>query len=166
MRVKAFMRHLKDEKGGGEVKYEKSCGAVVLSQNERGDRFVLMIKSYPNGGSSFPKGHMEQGETERRTAVREVLEETAVRIKITEKFRHTVHYNLRPGVRKEVVYFLAYTEMCEAIPRQGEIACAEWVPLGQAMDRLGHSNDRAVFSHAMKYCGFSLQKAEDGGQGA
>lgn len=133
------------------MKYEKSCGAVVFSLDSNGTKCVLMIKSYPNSGCSFPKGHMEWGESERRTAVREVKEETSVNIRITERFRHSVYYSPKPGVRKEVVYFIALTEYCVPVPREGEIYCAEWVPVEKVMDRLEYQNDRSVFRHALKY---------------
>ena len=58
--------------------YEKSCGALVVRQEEQGNRmYILMIRHRPGGYRSFPKGHVEAGETERQTAVREVREETA-----------------------------------------------------------------------------------------
>ena len=63
--------------------FEKSCGAVVF-RNERRDgalqRYVLMIKHSSQGHYSFPKGHVEAGETEIKTAEREVFEETGLRL--------------------------------------------------------------------------------------
>ena len=71
--------------------YEKSCGALVVRQEEQGNRmYILMIRHRPGGYRSFPKGHVEAGETERQTAVREVREETAAEIKIIPDFRHVV----------------------------------------------------------------------------
>ena len=93
---------------------------------------------------------MEAGETEIMTAEREVLEETSVRIRIRSDFRETVHYMPMPGVRKEVVYFLAWTDQEEICPREGEIAEVEWIPLERAEVCLTHENDKTVFRAAMK----------------
>ena len=71
--------------------YEKSCGALVLRRDEDGKAYILMIRHKAGGHRSFPKGHMERGETEYMTAVREVFEETAVQIRIDSDFRETVH---------------------------------------------------------------------------
>ena len=84
--------------------YEKSCGAVVFTRE--GDVIKYVLVQQKEGFYGFPKGHMERGETEYMTAVREVYEETAVQIRIDIDFRETVRYHPLPGISKEVVYFL------------------------------------------------------------
>ncbi len=133
------------------VQYEKSCGALVFRQDEEDGKFyILMIRHRPGGHRSFPKGHMERGETEKMTAIREVYEETAVQIRINLNFRETVHYNPLPGVSKEVVYFLTETRQKHIKPRRGEIAQVEWVPVERAEASLSHENDKIVFRAAME----------------
>lgn len=133
------------------MQHEKSCGALVLRRDEEdGKLYILMIRHRLGGHRSFPKGHMERGETERMTAVREVYEETAVQIRIRSDFRQTVHYHPLPGVSKEVVYFLTETRQKEIKPRAGEIAQVEWVPVERAEASLSHENDKTVFRAAMK----------------
>lgn len=135
--------------------FEKSCGAVVLRNKKNSDgtksKYVLMIRHSSGGHRSFPKGHVEKGESERQTAEREVFEETSVRIHICEKFRHPVYYRPRPNVNKEVVYFLAFTRQKDIVPREGEIAEVEWVSLEDAMQSLTHDNDKMVLSSAIEY---------------
>ena len=129
--------------------WEKSCGALVVRREE--DRYyILMIRHKAGGNRSFPKGHMEQGETEYATALREVMEETSSRIAIVSDFRSTVTYRPSPGVMKEVVYFLAFTTSADIKPREGEIAEVEWVPLHEAEACLTHENDKTVFRAAME----------------
>ena len=130
--------------------YEKSCGALVLRRGEDNKWYILMIRHRPGGYRSFPKGHVEPGETERETAVREVLEETSVRISLIPDFRHVVCYAPAPGVEKEVVYFLARTEQTDVRPRRGEIAQVEWLPLENAERYLTHDNDKRVLHAALK----------------
>ncbi len=133
------------------MQHEKSCGALVLRRDEdNGKLYILMIRHKAGGHRSFPKGHMERGETEYMTAVREVYEETGVQIRIGIDFRETVHYHPLPGVSKEVVYFLTETKQTEIRAREGEIAQVEWVPVDQAESSLTHENDRTVFRAAMK----------------
>lgn len=147
--------------------HEKSCGALVLRRDANsGKAYILMIRHKNGGHRSFPKGHMERGETEYMTAVREVFEETAVQIRILSDFRQTVHYCPMPGVRKEVVYFLTETLQEQVKPREGEIAQVEWVPLEQAESSLTHENDKTVLRAAIKKLkknGFPLQKAGTSG---
>ncbi|MBQ2767217.1 MAG: NUDIX domain-containing protein [Clostridia bacterium] len=132
------------------MQYEKSCGAVVLRRE--GERtYVLLIRHKKGGHRSFPKGHVERGESERRTAEREVREETGARINIRERFRVPIRYRPMPGVEKEVVYFLAFTDDPAIRPREGEIAEVEWMPLDRADEALSHDNDRMVLRSARRY---------------
>ena len=129
--------------------FEKSCGALVV-RREGEKYFVLMIRHKAKGNRSFPKGHVEAGESEYATALREVMEETSSRIAIISDFRATVNYSPSPGVMKEVVYFLAFTTSPDIKPREGEIAEVEWVPLDRAEESLTHENDKTVFRSAME----------------
>lgn len=61
------------------MKYEKSCGAIVIEDGK-----VLLVK-HNAGHWDFPKGHVEEGETEFETAIREVKEETNIDIKLKRK---------------------------------------------------------------------------------
>ncbi len=135
--------------------YEKSCGALVIRRERREDgedkSYVLMIKHVKGGHRSFPKGHVEAGESEIQTAEREVLEETGVPINITESFRHTVNYSPRPTVRKDVVYFLAFTEQKNITAQVGEVAEVEWIELERAEKCLTHENDKNILRRAIEY---------------
>ena len=59
------------------IKREKSCGVLVLRQQEE-ELYVVLLRHRFGGHWSFPKGHVEAGESERQTALREVREETGV----------------------------------------------------------------------------------------
>ena len=63
------------------MKYEKSCGAVIFD----GDK-VLVIQQV-KGHWGFPKGHVENGETEIETALREIKEETNLDVEIISRGR-------------------------------------------------------------------------------
>ena len=56
---------------------EKSCGALVYRKKQ--DKVELLLIKHRNGGHwSFPKGHVESGENEYQTALREIKEETGL----------------------------------------------------------------------------------------
>ena len=60
------------------MRYEKSCGAVIFRKESGWN--VLLIRHIKGRHISFPKGHVEFGETESKTAEREVFEETGLRL--------------------------------------------------------------------------------------
>ena len=65
--------------------YEKSCGAVVFTKVDDEIRYLLV--SNKEGIYGFPKGHVEENETEQETAIREVYEETNLKIDLINEFR-------------------------------------------------------------------------------
>lgn len=64
---------------------EKSCGTVTFTRVDGQIKYLLTKTEY--GVYGFAKGHVEQGESERQTAMRETWEETSVKPKIVNGFR-------------------------------------------------------------------------------
>lgn len=56
----------------------KKCGIILYNQDTCRYLLVLGLKSQKWG---FPKGHMERGETEQQTALRELKEETGIELR-------------------------------------------------------------------------------------
>ncbi len=135
------------------MRYEKSCGAVIFRRAE--DWNVLLIRHTKGRHISFPKGHVEAGETESQTAEREIREETGLRVRVDRRFRAENRYNIRPDTQKLVVIFAALTEQEEITPQPEEIAEAFWVPIEEAATRLTYERDRKImrdaFAHIQKY---------------
>lgn len=122
------------------MKYEKSCGAVVFRKDDCWN--ILLIRHVKGRHVSFPKGHVEPGETESRTAEREVLEETGLHVTIDKRFRAENRYNIRSDTQKLVVIFAATTDQVELTPQPEEIAEAFWVPVSRANEYLTYERDR------------------------
>ena len=64
---------------------EKSCGAIVYTKDNGSIQYVIIRSK--EGFYGFPKGHMEENETEEETALREVAEETGLTITLVPGFR-------------------------------------------------------------------------------
>ena len=135
------------------MRYEKSCGAVIFRKD--GDWNVLLIRHAKGRHVSFPKGHVESGETESQTAEREILEETGLRVRVDRRFRAENRYNIRPDTQKLAVIFVALTDQAEITPPPEEIAEAFWLPVEAAAARLTYERDRKIlrdaFAHVQKY---------------
>ena len=127
---------------------EKSCGAVVFTR--RGGKLLFVIVQEDTGSYSFPKGHVEGGETEMQTAAREIREETGLRPAFLPGFRETEEYDLaeKPGTRKQVVYFLAEYGGEPLVPRQGEIRDILLLPYQEAIKCFHHEGTRRILTDA------------------
>ena len=131
--------------------FEKSCGFVVYRESE-GVREYLLVSAL-NGKYGFPKGHVERGETEHETAVRELKEETNLEVRAIDGFRREIEYSLpqKRGTIKRCVYFLGeYTEG-ELIRQEEEILDAVFVDFDRAMQMIPYANARAVLQEADAY---------------
>ena len=124
---------------------ERSCGAVLYRLTDGAPQYVLVLGS----DWGFPKGHMEAGETELETALREVWEETGVDALLDPAFRETEEYELPgKGVRKQVVYFLALCPPEQEPRAQNEIHCLTCLPYEAAMSRLRFPGQKTVLERA------------------
>ena len=131
------------------MKYEKACGAVIF--RKAADWNVLLIRHTKGRHISFPKGHVEPGETESQTAEREVLEETGLRVRVDRRFRAENRYNIRPDTQKLVVIFAATTAEENITPQPEEIAEAFWLPIEEAAARLTYERDRRIMRDAFEH---------------
>ena len=128
------------------MNYERSCGGVLFTVKDGVPYYVIVEENY----YGFPKGHMEAGETERKTALREIREETGVEASIVGDFRKVDHYILKhkPDTQKTVVYFLAYYEGQEIKYQEEELNGAVLVPYSEAMKLVTHVRLKRVLREA------------------
>ncbi len=141
------------------TKMEKSCGAVVY-RVDGGERQYLLLH-YNGGHWDFPKGHVEEGETEEQTARREVLEETGIaEVEIHPAFRETMEYFFKRGgklVEKEVVFFAGKTKSKQVKLSDEHIGFA-WLPYESAKKKLTYDNAKKVLQKAEERLLSSSQK--------
>lgn len=130
--------------------YEKSCVGIVY-RKFHGNTEILLIKHIKSGYWSFPKGHVENGETEEETAKREIKEETGIDVYIDSGFRETVTYSPRKDAKKEVVYFVARAKNYDYTPQLEEISEIRWVGIGQAHNLLVYDNDKLIVNKAKSF---------------
>lgn len=130
--------------------YESSCGAVVYRM-EQGRRKFLLIRNRRSAHWGFPKGHVEPGETNEQTAIREVYEETGLRIKILPDFVKKSDYTIQGKIEKSVYIFLAKTEDTQYKLQEEEIEECGWFSYEKALNTLNYENDKYILNEAMKY---------------
>ena len=133
------------------MNYEYSCGAVVFTRIDGVPHYLLVrAKDQPQGCHGFPKGHMEPGETEEQTALREIFEETGVRVRLLEGFRAVTEYALPtpPDTRKRVVFFLAeYQDQAVAI-QESELAGFVLAPFDEALALTEFADSKQILTEA------------------
>ena len=126
---------------------EKSCGALVF-RRFHGNTELLLIKHANGGHWSFPKGHVESGETDVETALREIKEETGIDVIIDPSFREVISYSPKKDTQKDVIYFIARAQNYDYTPQEEEIAQIKWVEINRAHTILTYDNDKQLVNKA------------------
>ena len=130
--------------------FERSCGAVVF-RNEGNELKYLLIRNKRSAHWGFPKGHVEPGETDEETAIREVLEETGLNIDILPGFVKKSDYTIQGKIEKSVSIFLAKTKETRYTLQVEEIEECGWFTYDEAMTTLNYDNDKLILIEAKKF---------------
>jgi len=123
--------------------YERSSGAVVFHEIGGVVRYLL-IKNRRSAHWSFPKGHVEEGETDEQAAMREVKEETGIDIHILEGFKAKSEYSIQHKIEKVVYIYAATCENPKTSIQEEEIEDYLWLDFGKAMKHLKFENDKNI----------------------
>lgn len=131
------------------MRKEKSCGAVIYKYIDN-ELFILLLK-HNLGHWSFAKGHVEDGETEQETAIREIKEETNLDVTINSDFRYVITYSPYEGAIKDVIYFLATTNSDNIKAQQSEISEIKWFKYEDAISMITYEDGRKVLMKAIEF---------------
>lgn len=131
---------------------EHSAGGIIFEDGK-----VLLIQMQNLKGAkvwTFPKGHLEPGETPEAAAVREVSEETGWDCEIKADFYRAEYSFERAGkhVEKDVRWFLMRRAGGDGVPKTpDEIFAAKWCTLEDAESELLYVSDLAMLGLLKNY---------------
>jgi 8-oxo-dGTP diphosphatase len=122
----------------------KAGGIVVNSKNE----VLLLYRASINGRSfddrTFPKGHIEVGETPEETATREIFEETGLSLKIEKELPISNYTNKDEGDIKTYMYLIRCEDDTD-LKNEYEGNKLLWVPIDKVVDKLSFDNLKEYF---------------------
>ena len=127
------------------MKQEKSCGCIIIN-----DKKEVLLVHHNKGHWDFPKGHVEEGETEVETAIREVKEETTIDVEVNENYRYTTEYSPQENVMKEVVYFLAKNINNERNAQLEEVSEVKWFKIDEAVEKITYNTSKEILLRLKK----------------
>ena len=127
------------------MKKEKAAGCIIIKENK-----VLLIKQKNGNFWGFPKGHLEEGETEIEAAKRETLEEIGLEVIIDETKRYETNYIIRNEIDKTSVFYLAKIKSGEITKQEEEIEDIQWFDFNKAMEVITYDNLKEILSKAVQ----------------
>lgn len=141
--------------GRMKVKRRESCGGVIISRLED-PRVLLLFKQKPDFTAwKLPKGGIEEGETRRVAAKREVGEESGIhRVRVLKKVGQIQYFKRGKKDRRrektvDLFLMLSRDGECDIAPREGEsfVACA-WLSFEDAIARVTQPQARGALARA------------------
>jgi 8-oxo-dGTP pyrophosphatase MutT (NUDIX family) len=130
---------------GGLVVDTEKMAAAIIGRIDRKGRMIW----------SFPKGHLEAGETAEQAAIREVFEETGLTAAISAPLGTIAFWFMLDGKRihKTVHHFLLIAESGELSDADIEVDAIEWIPLTEVSARLAYADERQLLTKAFEILG-------------
>lgn len=131
---------------------ETSAGGLVVDVVSTEPR-ALLISRFDRRGRliwSFPKGHIERGESSEQTAIREIGEETGMIAEVLAPLGQIDFWFMAEGrrIHKTVHHFLLLAVGGALSTEDPEVEFVEWVPLGAVRDRLAYADERDLLDQA------------------
>lgn len=121
------------------MKHEVSCGTITIHDGK-----VLLIKQN-RGHIGFPKGHVEENESEIETAIRETKEETNIDVEVLEDYKYFINYNVNNKINKDVIFYLAKPVSFDARKQDIEVAEVMWVDIDKVNELLTFDDTKEIF---------------------
>lgn len=130
-------------------KTEKSAGFLVFKKDDKIKYLFLQSK----GKYDIPKGLQQSGEDDLKTALRELEEETGLKVKVVPLFKKTTEYFYKwegTLVRKVVVYFLGESESDE-VKISPEHDGYLWMTKDEALTRIKYPSLKDLVKEAERF---------------
>ena len=141
-----------------------AAGGIVLRRLETPLIAVVLLRK--RNEWVLPKGKLDTGETPRAAAEREVMEETGHDVAVHE-FLETLVYESRGG-SKVVHYWRMEAGAAPVRKLMRDVKAVDWLPLGEAVDRLSHGYERAFLENvgpiALNAAGGLVERAAEPGR--
>lgn len=128
------------------------AAGVLCWQEKAGKLQILLVHREKYNDWGFAKGKLDPGELLPETAVREVMEETGIKVRLGRKLS-VISYEVGSKQNKEVHYWASKVTQ-KALNQQKftpnqEIAKVEWHEASQALNLLSYEHDKNLLKDAI-----------------
>jgi diadenosine hexaphosphate hydrolase (ATP-forming) len=132
---------------------EPTAGGIVYRVTKKKKIEILLVQDSRDRWT-IPKGHIEQGETAKQTAGREVREETGLRDVKVHELLGKIHFRFRRG--PALVLMTTQIFLVEAkgdttrLTKEDWMNSIKWMPAEEAFDRIAYEDISRLILIALK----------------
>lgn len=114
----------------------------ILWKKDGGQKKIAVVHRHKHNDWSLPKGKVDKGETWKKTALREVLEETGFEAKI-KRYAGSISY-LLDSKPKIVLFWHMKIKKEKKSKMNGEVDEVRWVTVEEAEELLDYPDEIAI----------------------
>ncbi|MFH2105364.1 MAG: NUDIX hydrolase [Parcubacteria group bacterium] len=136
------------------MKSEYSAGGIVYRQLKNKTQILFILDPYSEW--AFPKGHIEEGESARESALREIGEETGILPKDLQIIDDLGELEYQFEFNNQKIHKLVHFYLLEADPQvkaepqpEEKITAVKWVDIDKAVEFSGYKNAQGILEKAI-----------------
>jgi len=152
--VKAFKKLVKNRRPSiSEVVREPTAGGVVWRRNAKGGIEILLIQDAKDRWT-IPKGHIEEGETAKETAEREIQEETGLQKMNMQNWLGKINFRYRRQqslvLMTTEIFLVAAKGDTDDLKPEEWMRGIKWFPASEAVDTIEYEDIAKIILIGMK----------------
>lgn len=152
--IEGFRKYLNRRRPGiSEVVREITAGGIVWRKNKKGEVEILLLQDV-KGRWSIPKGHIEEGESPKETAEREIREETALKEMRMMSWLGKTSFRYRRQnslvLMTTQIYLVEAKGDTDDVHKEDIYKSLEWLPANKALDVIEYEDIGKLILIALK----------------
>lgn len=141
--LKAFKKIVNKRPSISEVVREPTAGGVVWRRNNKGGIEILLIQDAKDRWT-IPKGHIEEGETAKQTAEREIQEETGLEKMKMQPWLGKINFRYRRQqslvLMTTDIFLVQAVGDTDAIKPEEWMKGIRWMSANEALDKIEYDD--------------------------
>jgi diadenosine hexaphosphate hydrolase (ATP-forming) len=137
-----------------DVVRETTAGGVVYRKNEKTGVLEFLLVQDAKDRWTIPKGHVEEGETTKQTARREITEETGLQHINVKNWLGKINFRYRR--ERSLILMVTHIYLVEATKDTDKLIAEDWMngikwfPAAEAVERTAYEGISKLMLLAMK----------------
>ncbi len=136
-----------------EIVREPTSGGIIFRRNKDGDIEILLIQDTKDRWT-IPKGHIEEGETAKETAIREIGEEAGLFDIDVLGWLGKIHFRYRRldklVLMTTQIYLVRANKETDSIKKEDWMKDIRWFKFNEALDLIEYEDIGTLMLLAMK----------------
>lgn len=143
--IQGFKKYISRRKPAiNEVVRESTAGGVVWRRNKKTNEIEILLIQDPKERWTIPKGHIEEGESPRDTAEREINEETGLKEMKVMNWLGKINFRYRRQnslvLMTTHIYLVQALGDTDSFEKEEFMNDIKWLPVNDALEKVAYED--------------------------